>query len=110
MNISSTTGNSTASYSAVSSTASSLEKQLSSLQAELKKVNDSKDDQATKDKKAQVIQQQIQQLQQEIAKQKAEASTNKAGGQDVNANANVNAPMAVTGPVANSDRTLDVRV
>ncbi|WP_141500643.1 FlxA-like family protein [Paenibacillus luteus] len=110
MNISSATGSSTASYSAASSAASSLEKQVSSLQAELKKVNDSKDDQATKDKKAQVIQQQIQQLQQEIAKQKAEASTNKASGLEVNENANVSAPKAVTGPVANSDRTFDVRI
>jgi hypothetical protein len=77
---------------------------LTSLQAELKKVNDSKDDQATKEKKAQVIQQQIQQLQQEIAKQKTTAGADDASRSEASAIAIVSTAKAATGPVANSDR------
>ncbi|WP_419875765.1 FlxA-like family protein [Candidatus Pristimantibacillus sp. PTI5] len=112
MNLSSLTSSSPSAYSSYQSASpgtSSLEKQLSGLQAELKKVNDSKEDQAAKEKKAQVIQHQIQQLQQEIAKQKTKASA--AGGEsrsEAQAGSQISKPAA--GPAANSDRTFDMRV
>ncbi|MGO4694624.1 FlxA-like family protein [Paenibacillus sp. 2TAB26] len=108
MNLSSVTSGSKVSYSAVSTDTSSWEKQVTSLQAELKKVNDSKDDQATKDKKAQVIQQQIQQLEQEILKQKGKTSAAWAAPSEEAVSAV--APKAAIGQVANSDRTFDMRV
>jgi len=108
MNISSVTSGSNVSYTAASTDTSSLEKQVTSLQADLKKVNDSKDDQATKDKKAQVIQQQIQQLQQEILKQKGKTGSNSANPSEEAVS--TMAPKASIGQVANSDRTFDVRV
>ncbi|MDQ8736926.1 hypothetical protein [Paenibacillus sp. LHD-38] len=72
-------------------------------------MNDSKDGQAVKEKKAQVIQQQIRQLQQAIAKQRTKASS--AGGEGLTGvQASVQTANAAVGAVANSDRMFDMRV
>ncbi|EFM08632.1 conserved hypothetical protein [Paenibacillus curdlanolyticus YK9] len=77
MSIASVSGRTSTAYSANASTASNtadLEKQRTALQAEIRKEQQSKDDQKSKNEKLQQLQQQLQQIELQIAQKRSSAS------------------------------------